>query len=222
MNLTRKLLAALVVVLGASAPAFASEAFLSGTATSNTITGYTISNTSNILGGSDLNTADIHINADSAAATVTWTLGAGLSVDISQSNQFRLTIWTADDDPTQISAVLSQVTFTDTGSHQITVSSGFGDVTPAAAKKGVSSGVFAFNVSYSPTGGFDPANIASISFDLAVTTTKNAKNINFGVDAVAVSSVPEPGAFALFALGAVGLGVLARRRTRRSAKTAAK
>jgi hypothetical protein len=217
-----RLLVALVAVLGASAPAFASQAFLSGTATSNSISGYTIANTSNIIGGSDSNTADIHINADSAAATVTWTLGAGLSVDLTESNQFRMTIWTTDDDPTQISAVLSQITFTDGNSVSITVSSGLGDVTPAPAKKGLSTGVFAFNTTYSPTGGFNPANITQVSFDFAVTTTKNAKTINFGIDAISVSSVPEPGTFALFAVGAVGLGVLARRKARRAAKTAAK
>jgi len=224
MNGLRLLFVALLVVLCANASAFGSTAFLSGTVTSNSPANYTISNLSNAAGSNNGTLASATATADNASSN--WTISAGMAINLSGSTSFTIDVWTQASNANELSASLSQIVFTDGASNTKTVTVNQ-NVTGTGGKGGQDGTIvqFTINATYASGGSFDPSNVTNINFTLALTGGKNAgKNSeSFSIDALRISglSTPEPGAFALFSIGALGLGFLVRRRFARGARPTA-
>ncbi len=229
MRLLRTALIAVAALCGVGAPAFASSAFLSATvSTTAQPSGFTAAGTlANLAGansGNNLNTTDYaeQVSSNGSNHSGTWTISAGMVVNLAGSTTFTINVWAATDDATT-SATLTSLTFTDSGGHTKTVSAINLAINPAKDQK---NNLFSSTATYALGGGFDPSAITSISLNIVVGTQNNGAR--FGLDAVQISgtsgvfTTPEPGTFALFSLGLAGLGFVVRRKSKRGARPAAK
>jgi hypothetical protein len=219
MKLLRDLLIA-AVVLGASASAFASTAYLSGTVQGSITGNYTQASMSSAGGAPEGTSATITANAGTNGV---WTITAGMSINLSLSDTITITLWTANNHVSGDTATFSRVRFVDSSGNyaELTSSPLGGSVIPGTDGTITP---FTFNTSYanySLNGSFDRSSVVSIVFDL---TVANSNGKITSLDALRVTSVPEPGALALFSLGALSLGFLVRRsaRARRAAKPVAR
>lgn len=211
----RSLIVGCALALAASAPAFAATSNLSGTVTTTPPNAnFTVSNTANAVGGTD--STYMSITNTSPNQSGTWTISASISPTALAGSLLSLTFYVQSSTSSNMTAVLNRIQFIDSNGNTATLNTIGMSMTPATSA--ATSFTHNSNLSaYTTSGSFDFTLVNAIQFDIALTAGGN--NRIYQLDAVDITSneIPEPATIGLFAIGALGLGFVARRRARERA-----
>jgi hypothetical protein len=211
----RAVLAALVVLAAAASSAFASTTNLSGTVTTSVPANFSddsASNAGNVTGAS--NGTYMTVQNTSSGASGTWTVRASLGAT-GLNNYLSLAFYVQTSNSSNVTADLTRIKFTDSSNVTTTLNISAGTFSMSPTSAAPTTFTFTSTLSsFTAQSGFNPANVNRIEFDITLSTQGNNKV--YSLDAVDISSsaVPEPATVGLFAIGAVGLGFAARRKSR--------